>query len=201
MYINELKENDFIEVEIQDGTREIIVPSKVLRCIKNSIVIENITLDGKVVVFDKDNIRINIVYQKKNENPIAWNNVIAQNINTETIKGILVYSKNQGIKKNRRNTFRVPLGINGKIQGETVVIHDISVSGISFRTKMDAPEKEIGSKVKISFEANYEPYTVNATIVRKAEENGRILYGCKIEANINIDKLISIEQRKQMRRR
>ncbi len=158
MYINELKENDFIEVEIQDGTREIIVPSKVLRCIKNSIVIENITLDGKVVVFDKDNIRINIVYQKENENPIAWNNVI-------------------------------------------VVIHDISVSGISFRTKMDAPEKEIGSKVKISFEANYEPYTVNATIVRKAEENGRILYGCKIEANINIDKLISIEQRKQMRRR
>ena len=118
MYINELKENDFIEVEIQDGTREIIVPSKVLRCIKNIIVIENITLDGKVVVFDKDNIRINIVYQKENENPIAWNNVIAQNINTETIKGILVYSKNQGIKKNRRNTFRVPLGINGKIQGQ-----------------------------------------------------------------------------------
>lgn len=93
------------------------------------------------------------------------------------------------------------MGVNGKIQGENVVVHDISVSGISFRTKADAPNKEIGSKVKITFEANYEQYSVNATIVRKAEDNGRMLYGCKIEANVNIDKLISIEQRKRMKLR
>lgn len=137
----------------------------------------------------------------ENENPIVWNNVIAQNVNTDNVKGILIYSKSQGVKKNRRNTYRVPLGINGKIQGENVVIHDISVSGISFRTNDTASYREIGSKVKITFEANYEPYTVNATIVRRAEENGRVLYGCRIEANINIDKLVSIEQRKQMRRK
>lgn len=198
MFIYELEENASIEIEIRDNENEIIVPSKVLKNINNAILLENIKIDDKVVVFNSNDIEVNLIYQLDNEKPIVWSNVVMKNINTESVKGILAYSPNQGIKKNRRNTYRIPLGVNGRVRGEKVIIHDISVSGISFRCK-GVVSFDIGNELKIAFEANYETYTVNATIVRRAvEENGTILYGCKMDANINIDKLISIEQRKNM---
>lgn len=197
MHIWEIQEDAELLLEIKNENSEITIPVTLLKVLKNGLFLADVMYDDQKITFGAQNVSYDIILTMSNDYPLVWTDVQIKNVSIKGISGVLVASTAEATRRNRRSCYRVPIGVNGIVAGNRVTIHDISVNGISFRSK----EKlmfNAGEKVLITFAANYENYTVEATIVRIVEEESSVLYGCRQKPNTQIDQLISFEQRKQV---
>lgn len=197
MHIWDIEEDAELLLEIHDRNSEITIPVTVLKVLKNGLFLSDVMYEDQKITFGVSSVSIDLVLTVDNDYPLVWTDVQVRNVDLKGVSGVLIGCTSKATRRNRRSCYRVPLGISGIAGGNRVTIHDISVNGISFRSK-DRLDFNLKDKVKVSFAANYENYTIEATVVRIVEEDASFLYGCRQKPNTQIDQLISYEQRKQV---
>lgn len=105
---------------------------------------------------------------------------------------------------NRRNFFRVFLGVEGRLEAgitrrsQEVIIKDISANGLGVicSKQMNFP---IGTEVEVTFldEITNERFDLECTIVRKVEQDEEsVMYGCQLpEVSDSMERFVALKQR------
>lgn len=199
MKINEIPLEARISLEITKDDNSDSVYVNIQRAAENVIVLFPVEIDNKVLVLNDSQLKIDVYYEVSDSKPLLWRNVAYGMVNVKGKPSIVLSSKSDGVKFNRRLNFRLPLDVQGILRGQKIVVHDLSSTGISFYIPKEN-RKTIGTPVDIKFVANYEEYSVQGNIVREVEEDDRYLYGCSIKANTIIDTFLAEEQRRRLMR-
>lgn len=144
----------------------------------------------KVVSFASASIVVNIILSRQGRLPVVWRRVIVE---TALYKKHTVYritSATIGLEENRRNAFRLMMGIAGVAQlgsntkAVDVVIKDISESGFSIISKENIEETD-NIVVRLVFADEDNKFSLFGLIVRKVEQSEKqFLYGCKMSQKV-----------------
>lgn len=200
MKIVEISEDSTLTLIIHKDEQSVEVNVEIYKIMPKGIVLKPILSDGKALNLENSGARLELVYEREDAKPIIWRHISYGVIKIGGYPYTVLSDKTDGAEYNRRTTFRLDMDVQGTLnRNERVVVHDISSTGISFYTSQE-DRKEIGSKVLISFIGGYEEITVTGEVVRQQESNGRVLHGCVINSTIAIDKFLSEEQMRRVRK-
>lgn len=200
MRIDQIPIDGSVELVVKKNDRSSTIPAQVLRSKPNMIILKPIMVDGKVLTINDQDMIIDLMYSVENARPFLWRGVSYAMVKINNQSHVVLADKSEGVSLNRRNTFRLDLDIQGILNdGERVVVHDISSTGISFYTKKE-DRKVIGDAFKLKFIGGYEEIHVKGVIVREIVEETRNMYGCTITPNPVIDTFMSDEQRRRVMR-
>lgn len=178
--------------------------------------IKLIETDDKVINFEIDGITHRIIGTLEGQS-YYWSSSSIILVNTaEFGRAHLIISQQEGIRFNRRESFRLWIGIDGTITfGEhkachDVVIKDISTTGVGIFIKAQH-NLSIGDTIKVQFKDEYIPdggdeyvttlYSVIAEVVRvmPRDENTNLV-GCTIKSNTTeIERFISKKQLQRLK--
>lgn len=201
MKINEINSSQSLALEIIMKNNTISIPLTLIQTADVGILVQSILMDGRRVGFDaNEEVKYNVICSISDKKPYIWKGVLPRNMLIKNNPCVLIKMFGDGVPFNRRGAFRLPLDIKSKLKGgDPVILHDLSCTGMSFYLPKDHIQN-IGTSVSISFDFQYEQYTITGTIVRQVndDENNRILYGCEVKPSPVIDNLISEMQRKMM---
>lgn len=202
--LSEISEEDNIQLEIVRDEISTFVETKIAKGVSmgsnvtNAILLNPVYINEKLLKFnDMKNIVINLICVKQSAQPVIFRNVGVKDIKISEKKFLIVATRNGGAKYNRRKSFRINADIQGVVDNEKTVIHDVGFTGLSFYMP-ESNRKIVGSQVNVKIVDNYEPFMVRATIVREIKLETRFLYGCTIATNIHMEKFIANLQRKQL---
>lgn len=144
-----------------------------------------------------DNVQIDVLYCPGDTSPILWHNAK------------IVYHKNayilqitsDGIKSNRRNSYRVPVSILGWMNQINkkpiqVMIKDVSITGFAITDRKKELDISYGERVSITFEDLIFKIDLDGQVVRIEEHDGYIIYGFMI-LNICKDLPVYINQKQR----
>lgn len=145
--------------------------------------------NGVILNFNSNAVLISMIAYQEEKTPFLWKIV---HISRETIDGVhyhVITSEVAGVKINRRENFRVFIGIDGKatILGKEVpfdvMVKDVSESGFAILV-------DVTSEVKINknealmvdfYDATLdERFTLTGRVVRAEMAERYILYGCRL---------------------
>ncbi|MGN0407926.1 MAG: PilZ domain-containing protein [Bacteroides sp.] len=157
----------------------------------------------KVVSFSSANVVVNLILTRQGRVPVVWKRV---NVETVVYKKHTVYritSLTLGMEENRRNAFRLTMGIAGVAQlgvntkAVDVTIKDLSESGFSIISKENIEEPE-NIVVHLVFSDAGSSFSIFGLIVRKVEYGeDRFLYGCKMNQKVvALSRYINEKQRR-----
>lgn len=159
--------------------------------------------------FESDKVTCNMIVVLEGEKPYGWNNVKIMNVKLPVYGTIhVIASKNDAASYNRRQSYRVFLGIEGKLKAEgsdeekSVTVKDLSASGIGLIVKK-GDNYARGDLLKISFnEAESQTdFNLNVAVVRCEEmEDGRNNVGCILTSNADmVARFVYSKQKKKMK--
>lgn len=138
-----------------------------------------ITLDypkEKKLVFD--NVQIDVLYCPGDTSPILWHNA-----KIVYHKGYYILQvTSDGIKSNRRNSYRVPVSILGWMNqvGKKpcqVMIKDVSITGFAITDRKKELHLSCGNRLSISFDDLLFHISLDGQVVRIEEHDDYIIYG------------------------
>lgn len=184
MLLNELKESLFdcdININLKIKGNKYEFSSKIINFFNENLIIEPIMIDGKILNLDRNDIFIDIVANRKTNKPIIWNNCKIKIINVDKKninKKYLVIIQSPGREINRRNDFRLDLGINGislissNTKSRIVNVRNISASGLGLtinNKELENFNKDLKDQhIRVLFEdteLNYK-FILEGTIIR-----------------------------------
>lgn len=207
MKIEELRAGADIILHVDIGGRKGDFPSLVIESVENGIIAEPVRINNKVLGFAVDNIKLSMTYITGETAPIFWRVVSCDTILRDGKTVYLIKSSIEGFEQNRREAFRVYVGVDGVAQvgintkALDVIVKDISETGFSFVTEMEL-EKAINMPIRLVFrDAEMEmEFSLMGVVVRKVViDEKKILYGCKISVdNPRLSTYINKKQRQQM---
>lgn len=177
-------------------------------------VVEPIVVDGKVVSLSQAAGIVYFLhaYLQEEEQLYEWKNVVPYMATLRNGDKYLVLICNEkGKAVNRREHFRIWLGLDGKVRfgiskdAIEIIVKDISSSGVGLIVPRDHAEVKIGSLANIYFydkELESE-FQVSSIIVRKEEiDENRILLGCRFSGeNPSVSKYIQRKERLNLKKR
>lgn len=211
MNVQELPSGSQIELEIHSGSDTLSLHSSVVKPIQNSILIEKLDHEGKLLGIP-DNCSVNLLYvDTKDSCPYVWENVSVRPVRYK--EGIYHYIDNISAKSNahinRRKAFRLYIGKemilsvhdNTGLKQYRVLLKDISETGMAFVTKEDFPIKKL---VHLDFIDNGFSIPLSGHIVRKTAANGspnKTVYGCHFSSpRPLLNKYIAKKQQQKLHR-
>lgn len=201
MKITEIPQDASLFLRIHKGTQQADVKVEIFKIMEKGIVLKPIIVDGKILNLEKEELRLELIYDRDDSKPLIWRTLSYAFLKRGEYSYTILADKNDGIEFNRRNTFRLDMDVQGTLnRNEIVIVHDISRTGISFYIAKDK-KKMIGAPITITFQGGYEDITVTGTIVREQELEERVMYGCQIKSSLQVDKFLSEEQVRRLRRR
>lgn len=187
MNLGKIADSSTLNVSVIKGNTSISLSSTVAFTTEDVIYSYPFFLDGTMYKFEKTDTHVEMLVITPGEIPLFFKNV---DISKEIYEGDIyhcVRTNVEGVKLNRRNSFRVTVGEIGSvmelIDGERIeaTIRDISSTGIGFTTKKGIEAKfQSGSHVHIQFsdEAYRFGIDVTARVVRAEHTKDGIAYGC-----------------------
>ena len=205
MLLQEMPADNKIIIELSIKGQKFEFPSKVVSQGNNSIFIEPIRINGKVLTFNaSESIAINIVMIRENKSPIVWKGVGVACVYEKSGSFYKVSASGEGFEINRRGAFRLfvgisvaQLGINKK--AVDVIVKDVSENGFSFVSSEDM-DNVINMPVRLVFNDFNKNYSLMGIIVRKVIINeAKILYGCQLSVNNSeLEHYINQKQRQML---
>lgn len=205
MRIYELKMADELIIAISIKNEYMEFKSVVVGKDKKNIYIEPIRVNEKVVNFYNSHARLDLLSIRDGKPPIQWKLV---NLKIAVFEGKICYvieTASVGTEVNRRNTFRMYVGIDGVAQlgsnrkAENVIVKDISESGFSFVSKQNLEEfKNI--PVRLVFSDDADKFSLMGIVVRKDTVNEeKNVYGCILNSkNYLLGRYIATKQREKL---
>ena len=199
MKISDIPESARISLEIMKGDESDIISVNLQKVAENVLVLQPVEIDDKVLVLKDKDLKIDVYYEIDDSKPIVWRSVAYGMVAVKGRQCIVLSTKSNGVQFNRRLNFRLPLDVQGTLNGQKIIVHDLSSTGISFYLRKEN-RKTIGTEIAVKFIANYDEYAVQGKIVREmfVEDEERYLYGCSIKPNTIIDTFLAEEQRRRL---
>lgn len=210
MKINEIKQGGKVTITAIKGLQAMQFESKAVFGNEMGLFIEPIRYEGQLVSFDVSiYVMIEAVIVDVNDIPYRWKSVKIKTVEYNKEKYHLIISDDDVERMNRRNGYRLYLGIPGVAQlganreAVDVIIKDISESGIGIVCEKDVEivGKEI---VHVNFRESKSGsnFNLNAVAVRKMTlPDERIIYGCKLLGESDkLRKFIMQRQREKIQR-
>lgn len=210
MLLQEIDVGSKATILVRIGSQTLTFDTIVQEPSEDGILTEPIYRNDKLIGFRTKGLIITVqICNMSDEKVYEFNNVEILNVRTKD--GEIHHKmicKYPGKQINRRTAVRVWLGIDGVARvganrtAYTVVVKDISISGISFILHKDMGI-EAGEMAHITFndvDARTK-FSLSAIIVRTAEmEDGRVLYGCRLnQESPAIAKYIADKQREKLK--
>lgn len=154
MNFYDLANNEELTICVENGQNKLEIKSKVLR-IDGDLYIKSLHYQGKLLNFNSNLLKIDLIYMQDEKQPIMWNNVklkIVEIADDKHYTVVLPDSKGKGV--NRREHYRLGITIGGMVQMEEhhkvkeIIVKDISQSGFSF---VSDEELAGGNNVNLTF--------------------------------------------------
>lgn len=206
MLLQEMPADNKIIIELSIKGQKFEFPSKVVRQGNNSIFIEPIRINGKVLTFNSsESVAINIVMIRENKSPMVWKGVGVACVHEKSGSFYKITASGEGFEINRRGAFRLFVGISGVAQlginrkAVDVIVKDVSENGFSFVSSEDM-ENVINMPVRLVFNDFNKNYSLMGIIVRKVIINEtKVLYGCQLSVNNSqLEQYINQKQRQML---
>ncbi len=170
------------------------------------IILAPVDVNGKTVHFSHSGIEHTITITNKTK-VYEYANVKLKEIRTKSKKyryALSVECEDDVNPVNRRNFFRVFLGVEGTLEtgvtrrSQEVIIKDISANGLGVicPKQVNFPT---GTDVQVTFldEMTGESFDLGCTIVRKVKnDENTVVYGCQLpEVSDSMEKFVALRQR------
>jgi c-di-GMP-binding flagellar brake protein YcgR len=207
MRLDEISEDSVISIAVIRGNTSVNLQTNPAFATEDGIMVHPFTHDDTIINFNVPDLRIEMIVAREDEVPYFWKTVT---ISKETFQGEVYHcirSKMEGVRLNRRNSFRVFIGETGtvvKIPGEKsfqVLIKDISAGGFAFSVRDDEEhEYKRGDQVHIFFEDREARFNLDVTgrVVRVVDDGKRTTYGCSFTRNYpQVDRYCAQKQLKK----
>ena len=203
MELRELRTGDKLHVTAKLKKGRLEFDTQIVHQDSFGSVIQVIHHGNRIVNFSIPNIQIELVHVQSNGKPVIWSDC---QIKTMIFKGRQIQiasTETEGIEKNRREAFRMGMGISGMIKiGNApqmeAYINDVSYYGFGIVLPDDIPNS-LNAPVQLSFTDESISIDIEGIIVRKQHRaDEQIHFGCRVtSSNTELTKLISIKQRKR----
>ncbi len=191
MLLVEIAEGTSLTIVLRYNTEKHEFPTTAVRPVKEGLLVEPITEQGKMINFvNKTNMLYQLTLVNAEDSRLyKWNKIKVKAIRDREGKSYhMLVSDLEGQVYNRRQSFRVPVLLNGIAQfgpnkkTHEVVIKNISAGGIGFDCKDDIDC--IGNMlIHLSFEDSLigASFHLHCQAVRKvtSEQTESIFYGCR----------------------
>ena len=199
MKVFEIPDDGLISLKLNKEGKSTVVSAKIKKNTEKALFLEPIIINGKELnLADEKDLVIDLIYENQKDKPLIWRNIAYKMVVIDGRKIILMSDSKDGVHYNRRETFRLDMDVKGVLnKNESVIVHDISTSGISFYTPKEN-KKTVGDEIHVKFVGGYEDINVAGQIVREVEKEDRNLYGCEIKKNIQVEKFMVNEQRRRI---
>lgn len=203
MEIYELTTAHKMSITIANARTNISLNSNIVFVEDNKLYVEPFVYEGAVLNFDSANVTISMIAYEEEKSPYLWQVVhIAKEVRDNTPYHV-ISSNLSGVKINRRENFRLFLGIEGTatlMGGKPfeVLVKDISSSGFAVLVDMNKPinvhKNDIMQLQFVDAKFN-EDFVLNGRVVRMDKTDKYLLYGCRmVSENPVIDKYIANKQ-------
>lgn len=207
MLLSQLVENSNLVLDIKINDQHLEFKSVVVAKISNYVLIESIRIKGKVINFETGNVLIDMLLIRDEIAPIIWKRVLLKNITYNNKTYYKVVPTGDGFEINRRNAFRMYIGINGVVQvgvnspAIDVIVKDVSETGFSFVCKENI-DKPLKSTVRLVFADNNKTFSLSGILIRQEEINEvKYVYGCILNIkNQFLNQYINQKQREMLSR-
>lgn len=203
MEIYELTTAHKMSITIANARTNISLNSNIVFVEDNKLYVEPFVYEGAVLNFDSANVTISMIAYEEERSPYLWQVVhIAKEVRDNTTYHV-ISSNLSGVKINRRENFRLFLGIEGTatlMGGKPfdVLVKDISSSGFAVLVDMNKPINVHKNDImQLEFvDATFnEDFVLNGRVVRMDKTDKYLLYGCRmVTENPVIDKYIANKQ-------
>lgn len=203
MVIREIPKQGNLTIEVGLKERKLEFHTICVEAGANYIYAEPIRINGKLLSFNGNvQLSVNLVYLREEKNPIEWRGVGISTV-YETGKAMYkITTVSQGFEINRRQAFRLFLGLGGVAQmgankkAFNVIVKDVSENGFSFVgiEDMDC----VGIPVRLVFNDMKMGISLMGTVVRKVVvSEKKIVYGCTLSST-NIDLMHYINEKQRL---
>ena len=176
----DIPDGSSIILMLHNGSVHMKLDATIINLIREDIAI--ISLETSVTQILKfDNIDINVVYISDEGSPYMWK------------KAKIVYFKNNyilevkgdGIRYNRRYTYRVNVGRIAEVHAidgakHHILVKDVSINGFSLSDKKNELSLSIDDGVSIYFEDMNHVIDLYGTVMRIEKKDDFFIYGLKI---------------------
>lgn len=203
MEIYELTDAHKMSITVSNACTDITLSSNIVYAEDNKLYVEPFVYEGAILNFDSTNVTISMIAYEEEKTPYLWQVV---SIAKEIIDGKtyhVITSNMSGVKINRRENFRLFLGIDAtaKIIGGpsfNVIIKDISSVGFAVLVNMNSPisvHKNDIMQIEFADKAFEEEFVLSGRVVRMDKTDKYFLYGCRMATtNPAVDKYIANKQ-------
>ena len=203
MEIYELTTAHKMSITIANARTNISLNSNIVFVEDNKLYVEPFVYEGAILNFDSTNVSISMIAYEEEKSPYLWQIVhIVKEVRDNTTYHV-ISSNLSGVKINRRENFRLFLGIDATatLMGGRpiqVIVKDISSSGFAVLVDMNNPisvHKNDIMQLEFSDKAFEEDFVLHGRVVRMDKTDKYLLYGCRlVSENPAIDKYIANKQ-------
>lgn len=189
MEIREITPSFKMSITISNQRSDITLNSEIAFVRENKLYVEPFEHNGVILNFNSGAVAISMIAYQEEKAPYLWKIV---HIGREFIDGKhyhVITSDVAGVRINRRENFRVFIGLDGKatILGKDVpfdvMVKDVSESGFAILVDVTSEIKiNKNEAVMIDFYDKDvdEKYTLTGRVVRAEVTERYILYGCRL---------------------
>lgn len=210
MQLSELKTGDLLNLksfycEESQGNSYITFSTTVKEVYPGGILVDTIcSEEGNPINFESNIVKTDLYKIQNGDSPITWEDVTVKRIISNKINGHIIVSKFSGKKVNRRNNYRVSVGVSAVARlglsrkTATVMVRDVSSTG--FAVVIDNKnEVKLRDSIRVTYDDDMLHISLNGICVRTQKvDDDRTLYGCRLEYSTSqIDNYVAQKQRKK----
>lgn len=204
MEIKEITTSYKMSITISNQRADITLNSKIAFVRGDRLYVEPFEHNGVILNFNSGNVVISMIAYQEEKSPFLWKIV---HIDKENVDGKcyhVITSEVNGVRINRRENFRVFLGIDGRatIVGKSnpfdVLVKDISENGFAILLD-ETSEIKLNRNDLLLLEfydsISEEDFALTGRVVRAEKTERYILYGCRLtKENPMVRKYIANKQ-------
>ena len=199
----EPKSNIILKVSIKG--QHIDLPTVSYSQESDGIVCEAVRVQGKAVSLDGIGVSIEVMFIRTEKSPVLWRGLVCETIYIDSKMFYKITCREDGVEKNRREAFRVFIGVSGVAQlglnkkAVNVIVKDVSENGFSFISDEDF-EDVVNVPVRLVYTDMEINFSLMGIVVRKVKiDEKKNLYGCKLSVeNSRLGQYIIQKQRQAL---
>jgi len=203
MKITEIEKGANVLIQITINKNKLEFASKVMARDDKFVFIDVIRNNGNVMGISGEGVAVDIMLIRPDKSPIVWKNVYTELVSIKEGTVYKIKAFTEGINMNRREAFRLFVGISGVAQvganrkAVNVIVKDVSETGYSFVSSFDIQNISVGTPVRLVFADLGINFSLMGIMVRKVTlSEDKILYGCSLSIkNAGLAKYINNKQR------
>ena len=198
---SEVQEGTYMVLQIigkdKDSDKSMDMGATLQKRLSDNVALIVLDYEGKQRL-NFDNVLINMECSLEEGMPIIWRNVKVSFYQNHYVLQVFT----EGNKYNRRNCFRVSVGVTARMQAlgkgaKQVVVRDVSLSGFSITDRKKELGFTTGDQVRINFEDIGHRLDLEGKVVRIEEREDMIIYGFSL-SNLckDLSSYVNVKQRR-----